>query len=258
MSVSRGKFLKSLGSALPGMILGSGVAGAAQNLINKMATTPESVPTTVSAEDKGPAKIEFFKSGPPEGNRIALTFDDGPTPGVTEVILDELKKRNLTATFFMIGRCIAVAPELARRVHAEGHEIGSHTYTHAKLTMLSEHQVLEEIQKTNFIMDETLYHRPVWLRPPFGEVRQYQAAILNREDLGVILWSVDSFDWSQPGESKIVQTVLAETKAGSIILCHDLHRQTANCIGEILDGLVQRGFTFVNISSLLRTTGSSK
>ena len=254
MSVSRGKFLKSLGSALPGMILGSGVAGAAQNLINKIAAPSESVPTPVSVENKGPAKTEFIKSGPTDGNRIALTFDDGPTPGVTEVILDELKKRNLTATFFMIGQRIAAAPELARRVYAEGHEIGNHTFTHAKLKGLSDQQVLAEIQKTNFIMDETLYHRPAWFRPPFGELRQDQSALLQREELGVILWSVDSLDWSQPDESKIVQTILAETKPGSIILCHDLHLQIANCIGEILDGLVQRGFTFVNISNLLNAT----
>ncbi len=254
MSVSRGKFLKSLGSALPGMILGSGVAGVAQNLIHKMAARSGPMPATISAEDKGPAKTEFIKNGPPEGNHIALTFDDGPTPGVTEIILDELKKRNLTATFFMIGQRIAAAPELARRVLADGHEIGNHTYTHTKLKTLPEQQVLEEIRKAHSIMDEILHHRPVWFRPPFGELRQDQAALVHSEGLDVILWSVDSLDWSQPGENKIVQTILRETKPGSIILCHDLHHQTAHCISEILDRLLEHGFIFVNISSLWRAT----
>jgi peptidoglycan/xylan/chitin deacetylase (PgdA/CDA1 family) len=151
----------------------------------------------------------------------------------------------------MIGENVFAAPDLARRVLDEGHEIGNHTFTHAKLTTLPDEQVLDEIRKTQHVMDEVLYYRPAWLRPPFGEFRQNQAALAQGEGLGVVLWSVDPMDWSQPGEDKIVETILANTKPGSIILCHDLHRQTAVSVGRILDGLLERGMSFVTISALL-------
>ncbi|MCE0523372.1 MAG: polysaccharide deacetylase family protein [Methylacidiphilales bacterium] len=263
MSVSRGKFLKALGKSIPGMVLGGGVATAAQKVLNKVAAASG---TPIAREIPSPAidakpeiakeatrgvKIDFITSGPPDGNRIALTFDDGPTPGVTDLILDDLARRKLHATFFMIGRRIAAAPDLARRVLAEGHEIGNHTFTHPKLTTLPDAQVEEEIQKTQDIMGKILNHRPVWFRPPYGALRPNQTAVLRMRGLGVVLWSVDPGDWAQPGTDKIIGTVLAETRPGSIILCHDAHRQTADGTGAMLDGLLERGLAFTTLSSLL-------
>jgi len=261
-SVTRGKFLKALGKSLPGMVLGGGVATAARTFLGKMAAASGATqfPASPSAVAANPeialgANIEFITSGPPGGNRVALTFDDGPTPGITELILDELRWRKLHATFFMIGQRIAAAPDLARRVLAEGHEVGSHTFTHAKLTTLADPQAEEEIQKTQDILAEALNHRAAWFRPPYGVLRQNQAALLAKRGLGIALWSVDSQDWSHPGEAKIIGTVLAEAKPGSIILCHDLHRQTADAMGPILDGLLERGFTFATLSELMRQPG---
>jgi peptidoglycan/xylan/chitin deacetylase (PgdA/CDA1 family) len=254
MSITRGEFLKSLRKSIPGMVLGSGVAAAAQSVLSKMAaasstghpTLLPSDPKTISAP-----KIEFIKSGPAIGSRVALTFDDGPTPGVTDRILDELKKRNVRATFFMIGERIAAAPDLARRVLAEGHEIGNHTYTHPKLTEVSDAQVAAEIQKTNDIMREVLDHRPVWFRPPFGALHRSQAPLIGMKGLGIVLFSVDPKDWSQPGETKIVETILTESKPGSILLCHDVHPQTANSVESILDGLSERGLIASTLSEVL-------
>ncbi len=257
MSVTRGTFLKALGKSLPGMVLGGGAATAARTFLGKMAaasgTTDFPAPAAAASEDisKG-AEIEFITSGPADGNRIALTFDDGPTPGVTDLILDELDRRKLRATFFMIGKRIIAAPDVARRVLAEGHEAGNHTFTHAKLTTLADSQADAEIQKTQDIMAEVLNYRAAWFRPPYGALRQDQAGLLARRGLGIVLWSVDSEDWSQPGEAKIVETTLSETRPGSIILCHDLHRQTADGVGPMLDGLLERGFAFATLSALLR------
>jgi peptidoglycan/xylan/chitin deacetylase (PgdA/CDA1 family) len=256
MSVSRGKFLKSLGKSIPGMVFGGGIATAAQTFLGKMASASGATEFPAHAALAKPefakgAKVDFIRSGPPDGNRVALTFDDGPTPGVTDLILDELRKRKLHATFFMIGQRIAAAPDLARRVLAEGHEVGNHTFTHPKLTTLADQQVDAEIQKTQDIMGEVLKHRAAWFRPPYGALHRNQAGLLGMRGLGIVLWSVDPSDWSQPGEAKIVGTILAETKPGSIIVCHDLHRQTADAVGPILDGLLERGFTFVTLSALL-------
>jgi peptidoglycan-N-acetylglucosamine deacetylase len=264
MSITRGEFLKSLRKSIPGMVLGSGVATAAQKVLGKMAAasgapvakdfpapSPTVAPNPKIAETAQGTKIEFITSGPPDGNRVALTFDDGPTPGITDRILDELKRRKLHATFFMIGLRIAAAPDLARRVLAEGHDVGNHTFTHPKLTTLPDHEVEAEIQKTQDILYEVLNHRGAWFRPPYGALRRNQAGIVQKAGLRVVLWNVDSADWSQPGEAKIAGTVLAETKPGSIILCHDMHRQTADGLGPILDGLFERGFAFATLSELL-------
>ena len=246
--VSRAQFLKSLGASVTSFTLGAGIASAAQALAgNGGATTatPAAGPAPVD-----PKRVHFIGSGPSAGNRIAITFDDGPTPGVTDVVLDELKKRNIVSTFFMIGKRVVEAPDLAKRVLAEGHQVCNHTFNHLKLNALPDQQVDFEIQKTQDTLGEVLNHRAEWLRPPYGAFRKDQIGIPWSKNLGVVLWSVDPRDWSQPGESKIVETILSETKSGSIILCHDLHKQTANCVGQILDGLLERKFEFTTISAM--------
>jgi peptidoglycan/xylan/chitin deacetylase (PgdA/CDA1 family) len=283
MAVTRGDFLKQLGKSLPGMVLGGGMAAAAQRILGKIAAAssgsiiapaagakpipakevarkmpvadavPAKAPVMVAASPAAQdAKIEFIRSGPSNGNAVALTFDDGPTPGVTGLILDELQRRDLHATFFMIGERVAAAPDLARRVLAEGHEIGNHTFTHPKLTVLPDHEVEAEIQRTQEIMDELLGHRARWFRPPYGDLRPNQAGIPAAKGLRIALWNVDSKDWSQPGDAEIVRAVLAETKPGALILCHDLHRQTADALGSLLDGLLERKLAFATLSALLK------
>ena len=259
MSITRGEFLKSLRKSIPGMVLNGAVVTAAQKVLGKMAAVsgatdlpaPSPSGTAGNETTASDAKIEFIKSGPTNGNRIALTFDDGPTPGVTDRILDELKQRKLHATFFMIGQRIAAEPDLARRVLAEGHEIANHTFTHPNLNTLPEPQIEAEIQKTQDIMGEILHHRAAWFRPPFGALRQNQAGLLAKRGLGIVLWNVDPSDWSQPGTDKIIGTILTETQPGSIIVCHDLHGQTAESVGPICDGLLERGFAPVTLSGLL-------
>jgi len=257
MSVTRGKFLKALGKSIPGVVLRGGVATAAKTLLDKVAAASGSPPVSAPApgEPGEAAKVDFITSGPTDGNRIALTFDDGPTPGVTELILDELKRHKLHATFFMIGQRIAVALDLARRVLAEGHEIGNHTFTHPKLTTLADPQVKDEIHKTRDIMDGMLNYRAAWFRPPYGAFHPNQTHFLKKAGLRPrpVLWSVDPRDWSQPGEAKIVAAVLAETKPGSIVICHDLYPQTANGLGPILEGLRERGFSPGTLSTLLNS-----
>jgi peptidoglycan/xylan/chitin deacetylase (PgdA/CDA1 family) len=254
MSVTRGDFLKQLGKSLPGMVLGSGVAVAAQKVLGKVAAVSGAMdgPTApVTSQLTPSAEIEFIKHGPLDRHQIALTFDDGPTPGVTERILDELKRRELKATFFMIGQNIVAAPDLARRVLAEGHEIGNHTATHPKLTTLPEAEVEAEIQKTQDIIADRLHYRSAWFRPPYGLLRQNQAHLLQARKLRIVLWNVDPGDWAQPGEARITGTILSETKPGSIIVCHDCHLQTANSLPAILDGLIERGLMPITLSTLL-------
>lgn len=257
MSVTRGEFLRSLGKSLPGLVLGSG-AVVAQKLFSKMAAVsgepPALAPRSPLPEaqpSRATATVETISSGPAAGNRVALTFDDGPTPGVTDRILDEFRQRGLHATFFMIGQRIAAEPDLARRVLAEGHEIGNHTYTHPKLTDLPPAKVEEEVQKTQDIAADLLGLTPRWFRPPYFAFRGNLAPIVQSRGLRIVHGSVDPADWSQPGEEHILNVVTRECKAGSIVICHDLNAQTANAIGRILDALMQAGLTPVTLSNLM-------
>ena len=256
MSVTRGEFLKSLGKSLPGMVLGSG-AVAVQKIIGKIAAVggePEAPAMTKLPEPRTypkAAALEIIHCGPSVRSQIALTFDDGPTPGVTERILDEFKQRGLHATFFMIGRRIAAAPDLARRVVAEGHEVGNHTFTHPKLTELPPALVEEEIQKTQDVIAGTLGLQPAWFRPPYLAFRQELGAFVHNRGMRVVEANVDPSDWSQPGEDKIIEVITRDAKPGAIVICHDMHAQTANAIATVLDRLVAAGLTPVTLSKLM-------
>ena len=254
MSVTRGEFLKSLGKSLPGMVFGTG-AVAAQKLLTKMAAASgETVPPSVSAPASSTATkpaLEIIQHGPAAGNRIALTFDDGPTLGVTDRILDAFQQRGVHATFFMIGNRIAASPELARRVVAEGHEVANHTYNHPKLGDLSSAQAEEEIQKTQDVISATLNLQPAWLRPPYGSFRPDLAPLVHTRGMRIVGGNVDPRDWSQPPEEQIIEVITRDAKAGSIVICHDSHPPTANAIGTVLDRLIASGLTPVTLSALM-------
>jgi peptidoglycan/xylan/chitin deacetylase (PgdA/CDA1 family) len=136
MSITRGEFLRSLGKSLPGLVASTGVATAAETLFRRLAHATPPVPSPAAKQAR--EQVPFLSRGPADSRLVAFTFDDGPVPGVTERILDTLRAHDARATFFLIGEKVAAAPELARRVLAEGHELGHHTYTHRKLTELSD------------------------------------------------------------------------------------------------------------------------
>ncbi|MCX6935797.1 MAG: polysaccharide deacetylase family protein [Verrucomicrobia bacterium] len=185
----------------------------------------------------------FINSGPGFGNRLALTFDDGPTPGVTERILAELSKYNLHATFFLLGSKVDASPQLARRLVDEGHDVGNHSYNHPRLAGMSDSAVERELIRTQESITNACGVTPVWFRPPYGAFHREQGPLASKLGLGVAYWSVDPRDWSQPGSQTIAQRVLSASQPGSIILLHDLHPQTADAVPMIFSGLIDRAFT---------------
>ncbi|NBT23279.1 MAG: polysaccharide deacetylase family protein [Verrucomicrobia bacterium] len=199
-------------------------------------------PNPASLEGESEVNPHFINSGPGFGNRLALTFDDGPSPGVTERVLAELSKRKLHATFFLIGSKVDAAPHLARRLVDEGHDVANHTYTHPRLAVMSEAAVEQQLARTQEAITRATGVTPVWFRPPYGSFRREQGPIASKLGLGVAYWSVDPQDWAQPGCSAITQRVLSASQPGSIILLHDLHPQTADAVPAIFDGLIERAF----------------
>lgn len=183
---------------------------------------------------------------------IAMTFDDGPHSSNTPRLLDMLRQRNIKATFYVVGRNVDMYPAITRRIVAEGHEIGNHTWSHPNLTKLSNEGVRNELLKTKAAIGRAAGVQPRTMRPPYGALRQDQRAwILEEFGYPTILWSVDPLDWKKPGPSVVTSRILGATSNGGIVLAHDLHSQTVDAMPATLDGLLRKGFKFVTVSQLL-------
>jgi len=183
---------------------------------------------------------------------IAMTFDDGPHPQNTPRLLDMLRERNIKATFYVTGRSVNLYPQITRRIVAEGHEIGNHTWTHPNLRKLSNTQVRSELNRTRDIIISTCGVKPRTMRPPYGALSQSQRAWIHKEyGYPTILWSVDPEDWKKPGPSVVTSRILNNTRNGGIVLAHDLHKPTIDAMPATFDGLLRKGFKFVTVSQLL-------
>jgi peptidoglycan/xylan/chitin deacetylase (PgdA/CDA1 family) len=190
--------------------------------------------------------------GPAEKPFVAMTFDDGPHPQNTPRLLDMLRARNIKATFYVIGRSVDMYPQIVRRIVAEGHEVGNHTYTHRNLTKLSDSEVLRELTRTRESIVKAAGVQPRTMRPPYGALLQRQRAMIH-EDFGypTVLWSVDPRDWQRPGVSAVTSRILTNSHNGAIILAHDLHAPTVDAMPGTLDGLLRKGFNFVTVSQMI-------
>lgn len=183
---------------------------------------------------------------------VALTFDDGPHPQNTPRLLDLLRQRNIKATFYVIGRNVDLYPAITRRIVAEGHEIGNHTYTHRNMTKLSDASVREELNKTRESIARAAGVKPRTMRPPYGALLQTQRSWIHSEyNYPTIMWAVDPKDWQRPGPSVVTSRILSATTPGAIVLAHDLHAPTVTAMPATCDGLLRKGYKFVTVSQLL-------
>lgn len=179
---------------------------------------------------------------------IALTFDDGPHPVNTVKILNELKKRNVVATFFVLGNRAQYYPDLLIRILSEGSEIGNHTWNHKQLTKLPQEEILKQINDTQEIIKSLTNTTPKVMRPPYGAV---DSRVSQEISMPIILWSVDPEDWKNKNSDTIIGHIITKTEKGDIILQHDLYEWTANSVGPIIDDLIEKGYKLVTVSQLL-------
>lgn len=183
---------------------------------------------------------------------VAMTFDDGPHPSLTPRLLDMLAARNLRATFYLIGNRVVQYPDIARRIAAEGHEIGNHSWSHPFLDGYSDSAVMREIDRTTDAIYQVTGRPPVTFRPPYGAFNRRQRLMLHgARSLPTVLWSVDPQDWRRPGANVVADRILGHSHSGSIILSHDIHRGTIDAMPRTLDGLTRRGLHFATMSQML-------
>ncbi len=183
---------------------------------------------------------------------VAMTFDDGPHERYTPQLLDMLRARNIRATFYLIGRRVALYPALARRIADEGHEIGNHTWTHPRLSGLGQGSVLRELDRTAEVIRTTVGQTPHTMRPPYGMLRESQRRMIHAErSYPTILWSIDPEDWRRPGSSVITNRILGRSHPGAVILAHDIIGSTVAAMPATLDGLIARGYRFATVSEMM-------
>lgn len=183
-----------------------------------------------------------------EKKKVALTFDDGPHPQYTPEMLEGLKKRNVKATFFLLGQEVEKYPELVKQVHEEGHLIGNHSYKHEQLSKLTMEQACAQVKRTNDLIYHITGEYPSYIRPPFGDWHEQLDCETNMAE---VLWDVDSRDWSSQNHAAIVNTVLKNVQENDIILMHDGYETSVTAAMEIIDTLAERGYEFVTVDEIL-------
>jgi len=152
---------------------------------------------------------------------MALTFDDGPNPGVTPRLLDLLDRHNVRASFFLIGRHVRAFPALAKEVALRGHAIGNHTFSHPRLLFSSPRQIQEELSKCDAAIEEATGRNSRWMRPPFGHRGPQLAHIMSAHGYApMLMWSVWVRDWKPQPAYDVIRR-LHRPKGGDIVLMHD-------------------------------------
>jgi cellulose synthase/poly-beta-1,6-N-acetylglucosamine synthase-like glycosyltransferase/peptidoglycan/xylan/chitin deacetylase (PgdA/CDA1 family)/spore germination protein YaaH len=210
-----------------------------------------------------PTYPSLYHQGAGGEHEVALTFDDGPDPTWTPMVLDILKKYNVKATFFLVGSQAEQYPDLVQRIVAEGHLVGNHTYTHANLSLLSPEQIQIELNATQRLIESITGRSTTLFRPPYNaDSAPTSLAELTplkevQDDLGylIVMENIDPEDWARPGTDVIVDRVKELRKEGSLILLHDAggnREQTVAALPQIIDWLQTRGDQIVPLSDLLQ------
>lgn len=187
---------------------------------------------------------------------VALTFDDGPTAGGTDQILAILAEQGIKATFFVIGAELERNLDQGRKIVAAGHELGNHSYSHARMMLVTPSFVRQEIESTDKLIREAGYQGEILFRPPYGKKLLALPYYLSQYDRKSITWDVEPESYPDIGANadKITEHVLANTRPGSIIILHVMYpnrRESMTAVKKIVEGLKAQGYSFKTMSELL-------
>ncbi|WP_406343941.1 polysaccharide deacetylase family protein [Streptomyces sp. NBC_00648] len=181
---------------------------------------------------------------------IALTFDDGPGP-YTAQLLDILGREGVRATFFLVGdKPVHTYPDLVRRIAAQGHAIGNHTWTHPVLTGLPEAEILRQLTLTQSALQQLTGVRPTLMRPPKGLTDARVTGAARALGLAQILWNVTATDYHNTTTELVRKLVLERARPGGVVLLHDVLKWTVPAVPGIIAGLRGAGYTLVTVPQL--------
>ncbi len=177
---------------------------------------------------------------------IHITFDDGPHPAATPAVLNILRERNISATFFFLGRNAQQYPDIAKQVVLEGHQIGNHSYLHTNLFFKNKSLVKEQIIQTEEILESNLGRRTRFFRPPYGYLNLTILNLLKEIGYKCVLWNIDSKDY-RSNKQEIEKRIPDRILNGSILLFHDNHHTAMKLhtyLPDILDKLIEKKYIF--------------
>lgn len=190
-----------------------------------------------------------------EGKKlVAVTFDDGPNYGTTDLLIDELAKRDAKVSFFMVGNRVERYPDLVKKVYEAGHTIGNHSYSHKSFNKQKADSYLYEINHTNQLIKDVTGQDVIFLRPPYGS---YKQSTLANVDMSFILWSIDTVDWQSRNADMIYEEMIKNVQDGDVILLHDLYPTTVEGALRGIDYLLENGFAVVSLDEMYRLRGIS-
>ncbi|MGC2633764.1 MAG: polysaccharide deacetylase family protein [Candidatus Cybelea sp.] len=240
------------------------LAGGWRVIVHKSNLTPALVtPATnvhLEISDDLPARVYRATHELPTEDRsgrprlIALTFDDGPYPIYTPMLLDVLHDLHVPATFFLIGQDARQWPELTQRIEADGNEIGDHTYTHPNLDQESADQVRKEILEGRDALWQ-LSHDPavrVLMRPPHGRYTEGTLRVAQALGYSVVLWTDDGGDWRTVTVAALQHHLLEHATAPEIVLLHSGKLATIEALPYVVDRFKRAGYRFVTVGELLK------
>jgi len=202
-----------------------------------------------------PANLEVFYCGSTKQKLVALTFDDGPRPEAMGKLLDILAQNDVRATFFFTGVMSAQYPKLVKATATAGHEIGNHTFDHYRLPKLSDAEKGQQIDRCENLLQSITGDRPVFLRPPGGELDPATRRIARERGLVVAMYSVNLRD--DPGNlnPKLeLEYALRRIGPGAVVLGHSSVESTIEMLPELIRALKKRGYTFLTLSELAAAT----
>jgi peptidoglycan-N-acetylglucosamine deacetylase len=182
---------------------------------------------------------------PADKQCVALTFDDGPLPGYTPLVLEVLRKNGVKATFFLIGNQLELYPDLTRKILADGHSVGLHAYSHNKYGAMTFDQRTEDMVRNQKAFNAILGFSPRIFRPPMGRLSWAELIYCIKNSISTILWDVDSEDHKKDGED-LLRKRIKEIKLhnGSILLFHDDNQATVHVLPDLIRKVREAGFSF--------------
>ncbi|WP_400241490.1 polysaccharide deacetylase family protein [Niallia sp. JL1B1071] len=185
--------------------------------------------------------------------KISLTFDDGPDEIVTPQIIEILHNYKVTGNFFFIGSEAEKYPQVVKNAYENGNLVLSHSYHHVDLTTLSNAAQVDEINKAGLAIQTIIGKEPAMIRPPYGETNELLIENAKEKGYSVIIWSIDTLDWSQKDAENIIKNVTDNLRNGDIILMHsDSEKtETAKALPTIIEAVQERGFEIVGLNELL-------
>lgn len=188
---------------------------------------------------------------PNTDNKIYLTFDDGPTPEITEWVLDLLEKENIKATFFCIGNNVEKHPEIFKRTIEAGHSIGNHTFNHLKGWKTSTKEYIENVVLCEAEIRKLNTEQSKLFRPPYGKIKPNQTRLLRLKGFKIIMWDVLSKDYDKAISPEKCLKNIKRTTSGSIIVFHDSLKARKNLeytLPKAIKFLKEKKFVFDTIN----------